>query len=876
MVLESILGGLLSLGAAKVGSTSFDRARTCWKARRYQEVVDELAVDMNDALRAEIRQYGIEEGESRLEEIADDWEPVAAELAEIDVVLNAQSEAVDLVADAIERAHGNWDSEQRRLVKQAVAETFSESLDRLLEVVTNNRYELFDAKLGVETHQVVQETKQGVEALRQDLIGTRYYEVYDPEEELDRLLADLRDDVRKIPYVDRPEVHERGLGDGDLPERLLITGRAGTGKTRTLVELLRQASTEELDAIIRPTEHFSMETHVQRFDHEQFEGDVLLVWDDIHRVREDYGDSRSLVETTIRSWRGKLADEGHTLRMLLAGRHQEERLPGDPWDPDESLTWRGFAEPLLLRPREESRFLKRLVKEGLESEFEDLDATEEGIERLVERAVQADPSPYYVVTVLTLTDELTAERVDEFAADPGDIWRKEYERHLREDDEAAADVMLAMKYLYDINQPFRPELVKGVAEHVLGLDENFRDVVERLDAMDWLSIPEGEKSFNTHDLQVAAIPKHVGEDIPGFARFLDSEDLQWYLTGEDVDKRRAELHFSFGVGLALEAASEHTNVIRRQSESAIELREEFPEARYNYALLLYEELDDPGEAAAQYEQAIADNDGEYAEARHNYANLLKNELDDPGEAAAQYKQAIAENDGPFPEAYFNYGTLLEEQGQLEAARDHVEQSVEIWRTQGNRGNAINDLIALVRICEKNEDYEDAVEYAVTGLELAVRADDSRYDEFVDYVLDIDLDPETTTMAAYRAGIECVIGGHRASVLDLFAEAFHQRDSLEGGEPLRRARSAGVAIAVIYSNATFGLGYEPPTIEGYDDPGTIIEDVARRADSFRPPVADLCTLLVDGVVAEGTVPETTDKAFRRREELAFSDLSILAL
>ncbi|KAA9411110.1 ATP-binding protein [Haloarcula hispanica] len=302
----------------------------------------------------------------------------------------------------------------------------------------------------------------------------------------------------------------------------------------------------------------------------------------------------------------------------------------------------------------------------------------------------------------------------------------------------------------------------------------------------------------------------------------------------------------------------------------------FAEARYNYALLLREELDRPEDAETQYQQATKDNGGTFAEARNNYALLLNEELDRPEDAETQYQQATKDNGGTFAEAHYNFATLLEDLGRLQEARSQVEQSISAWRERGRLDNAIHDYRALVRITTKQADHDAAIAYAADAICLCVRADDNRVGTFINHITDppAEVGAEMLALHAYRAAIWCASDARTHPAHKLFGIAFMQRDTVSG-EARRRAYSAGVGLAALHEPAELIAGYRPLEQVEYDDIDMLLSHIAEESVELRPPVADCLTLLA-GVTVEPIETDQIYESLRRREEIAFGNLTTLAM
>jgi len=106
---------------------------------------------------------------------------------------------------------------------------------------------------------------------------------------------------------------------------------------------------------------------------------------------------------------------------------------------------------------------------------------------------------------------------------------------------------------------------------------------------------------------------------------------------------------------------------------ALRLWPQYPECHYNYAILL-EGMNDPTAARSHYELAIK-HKPDYADARLRYASFLASTGDTFG-ADYQYQQVLQIRPG-YPEAHNNYGIFLEHGGDLTAAEQHYAKAIEL-------------------------------------------------------------------------------------------------------------------------------------------------------------------------------------------------------
>ena len=123
-------------------------------------------------------------------------------------------------------------------------------------------------------------------------------------------------------------------------------------------------------------------------------------------------------------------------------------------------------------------------------------------------------------------------------------------------------------------------------------------------------------------------------------------------------------------------------------EQALRLRPDYPEAHYNYAILLTERGELDG-ADMHYREALRLRP-DYPEAHNNYASLLKNGGDLDG-ADVLYQESLRLRPDQ-PEAHNNYANLLALRDDLEGAEAHYQEALRLRpdypEAHNNRANLL--------------------------------------------------------------------------------------------------------------------------------------------------------------------------------------------
>ena len=134
----------------------------------------------------------------------------------------------------------------------------------------------------------------------------------------------------------------------------------------------------------------------------------------------------------------------------------------------------------------------------------------------------------------------------------------------------------------------------------------------------------------------------------------------------------AEAYYNYAILLA----KEMKNIEKANEcfEKAIELKPNLAEAHYNYALLLSEELNNKEKSEYHYKKAI-EFKPDYASAYNNYALLLSDKFNDNNSAKKCFEKAI-ELKPDYAEAYYNYAAiLLEKVNNKKKAKEYLLKAI---------------------------------------------------------------------------------------------------------------------------------------------------------------------------------------------------------
>ena len=746
-VLEAVAAGVIATtlyeSGKRVTSSVADTYDELRSRQRFDDVLSPVATEFHDALQQSVLEV-VEDRDLEAPVIRNDWESVIAEIGNLDPVFVDRWSTVLAITRVIADSEG-IQLERREALNAELTEAVAEAVDvafaRFREELGED--DELSREFGVTGHI---ETIRRIEELRRVVEGPEYFEGFPASEVgVEAATAYLTREIETPEYVDRPE-----LEDEPASNRVVVTGRAGTGKTRVLSALLRQADLSDVDRIVVPRESFLSERDLRPLESASFDGDVLLVWDDIHQITADR--ENELFERAVRRLGDLLRRQGHELGVFSAARSQYvDDLPGTLGH--SSGFWGDFhrLELTSLSPE----ILLELIDAALSSFG--IEASDEAKAAFLKKATQTEPSPFYVISVLLPKEEgeeLTVEEAEELPESVEEVWEDRLD-DLKAKNPDARDVLLSARLLHDLDLRKPVVTVRGIYCHVLGdqprrRKREFYDHAEDLLRWDWMMLAgedlrDDDAQFVGHDLQFEILPEGMEGWSSEFAEFVNEKIEKEHLPKDG--SFRFSLHGRFGRFLKPLDVS----IAESQFRKAAECEEDSPLPHFDLGLLLYNE-GRTDEAETQYREALNDNP-EYAEAHYNLGVLLKEE-GRTDEAETQFREAL--NDNPDDaEAHFNLALLLEDEERYEDARQHVESSIKLWVEKGKLENAVHDLQLLTSVCDELDDHGSALEHCVqllTVVEEAGLAGDELYQRVMSILQSTAVDVDEFVIVGHQHAI----------------------------------------------------------------------------------------------------------------------------
>lgn len=792
-VTVGIVTNLLAAGLMEGPVASRRRMQAVLRRAEFYAEIDAVETEFHRALRDAIEECDAGRETGELTGVAEKWDAIVERLygasdgkdGEIDpserLVFEDEADAVDRIARAIAFVDGYDLDETPQLeweLKRAVTEAYRVAVESFGErIVEADLTERFVAETAIEELAELDRLQERLETLEERFTRPRFYDLYRGDE--DRTRASRSIDPRTLDFVARPELE----GTREC-ERLLVLGPGGSGKSRALAELVMTGN-RDIEHVIIPRAALQSPQDLQPLRNESFEGDVLLVWDDIHAISPETGNT--VFRKAVTELEDILDDDLHVL--ATARINQVESLPGDVWNTGSPL-WSEFetAELETLGEKEiDALFDRVLADEGVA-------ASEEVREAFVERALRTDPSPMYVTSVVETaeSERLTMEDIEVLPEDSLAIWQEQYADIKAANDERRF-VLWAVKLLYELNVPYYyHSLLQGIYTHVLSRDKlKLGPPIEKLCQHHWLvpaTSDEGAITYTIHDVKVESIDESIDGPISALSTFLLEKVGQYLPSGESNIEH--VLHGNFVWLLPENPKRQGDLLAKKHYKRALAIDPEYALGHHNYAFHLHANLDKPEKAEYHYKRALA-IDPEHPVTPIVYAKLLKDELSEPEKAERQYERALA-IDSDDPLANYEYALfLIDEFEDLEKAKTHFEMAIQYWYNAGIIEDALHDLRVLIRVCRAMDDEDAAIEYCERAIDIADdQNDDLLWFKSVHAILS-----KTDPRRRYTYGLVNVLEADFYTAIELFMPVFKVKNEYPiNSENYQMSLAAGVALA----------------------------------------------------------------------------------
>jgi len=565
-------------------------------------------------------------------------------------------------------SEGLLEEDAKEIVEEALEEAVNNWFDRIKGTETADRFLL---EITWETESHVKILQEKLETLIDDDRQTEWYTRIDVDcsdntsKRVSRELGSSRPTTTEI-YVNRPEIPEKLVGN-----KHLIVGRRGMGKTKTLEQLQTKLLRErEIDHVIIPKDSFVGQEDAREFSNEDLQGDVLLVWDDIHGMRP--GEQGATVRETILRLSDILEGSENSLYVLASVRSEFKDdiiYLNRPTD----RVWKDFNQ-IELEPLDEDTVVELtehiINAEGLEIE-------KQACSEIALEIWYSDPSPLYVESVISTLDfsDDIAGQIANLSQDVSGIWEEQYNQ-LKSEHPKSRFLLWGTNLLRMAAIPLYEKILKGVFTDVFGQDRfDFDQQVEVLLESQWIweaenrGVETEETVYDIRGAQLSAIDENREDIMKRFSEFL-LESLSKTVP-EEESYWIPHYHSNLAMSFMHEMFGETRSLAEPHLKRADELAPFNAPVQNNYASFLL--IDGrPEEALDHFEKALAVAPG-WASLRNTYATTL-DELGRPYDALEQYKKCI-NSEQPQPKAHFNLGTLYTELGNYHQARIEFEKAL---------------------------------------------------------------------------------------------------------------------------------------------------------------------------------------------------------
>jgi tetratricopeptide (TPR) repeat protein len=462
-------------------------------------------------------------------------------------------------------------------------------------------------------------------------------------------------------YLPLKEIEELPLN-----ENILLKGKIGIGKTRSIIRLLKRADAETIIVVRGNVRTLG----VQRFENLDFRKKAILIWDDVQDNYKEFLKALPYLK--------KKTD----LLIIAAIRSVDyEKIERDACIRERKL----FVEvDLELYHREKLQQFVRLCEREFKKPL-----TDTLRKLLVEKAFHGDSTPLYVASIFAKETQITEMAIAKLPEKVVELWAN-YFRDLTPNEKCFMKALKAAKFGF--SPPFKSLIEELYSKAFFGESRDLADIVASLKREHWIvEIPD---YYVCLDAQIECF-EFEEVDKKNFLNCLFEKDLT------------PEYHVQLllGIGSHYYYAEKYSHLIKVMNR-ALEIDPKLAQAYYNRGNA-YSDLNQLEKAIEDYDRAL-EIDPKLAQAYNNRGNAYS-KLNQLEKAIEDYDRAL-EIDPEYAQAYNNRGTAYSDLNQLEKAIEDYDRALEIdpklAQAYNNRGTAYSKLNQLEKAIE---DYDRALE-----------------------------------------------------------------------------------------------------------------------------------------------------------------------
>lgn len=500
-----------------------------------QRFANTFEVNLKQELDKEVDSNGI------VSKFESNREEILATLGDEHVV-DVDSVVETITAQLTDYVVGDMDTEavNRKEVRSAVEDAYLHTLDEISKAIPESDRHRLNNELNRKLKQDIEDIDETLEIIKQTLkdVGRRDRQESFRIERSPMGIESLVADKLSRALDEERTFHEPPGFDSHNDRRyVLIYGRKGSGKTRVLTEQAKSLiESQEFDAVVYLDRGFRDFADLESLLQIEYDGDVLLLWDDAH----DIGDRDFVKDVLIKFdayldgtqdndlWVRMTARRDNLDAVLQPGQHpDDESTPSHTADITPQNVELGTL-PVDTDEHFDRDTISQIVEEALRDNG--LSDPDELCADFVRAVMEYEPTPAYVESACrTIAEEDTTlhqSHIESLPASTLEFWKQAYAelRHHSRYGESRQAILKSLSLLNWMNaDEFKLPLVRVLSREALGSTEDFRADLKYLQSRGWLTIRDSTDRIEIHDIRLEAIdtPTNDPQVIKGVSTVLE-------------------------------------------------------------------------------------------------------------------------------------------------------------------------------------------------------------------------------------------------------------------------------------------------------------------------------------------------------------------